>query len=356
MTRSRRVGRPLITAVSIHGVSAPSTRVRINDWFDFLTLSDVEHLYHAGLGFLGGSVAIRHMPSLVSSEATTWRDSGVERNIVLLSREAALLSRGSVETAFMRNAVHGVYDFDDALFHDDDGRLRRLYGRPEKARAAARAADVVVAGNDYLANWANDFARDVRIIPSCVDPRQYVAKTSYELDGAPIIVWLGSASTEQFVEHIASELAEIHRRTAATLRIISAPRDVEHPVLKPFVERIAWRPGVVAEALATADIAIAPLNDLPYSRGKCAYKLLQYAASGLPIVGSPVGANAMALDRFDGMAVHGEWVEALEAMIAEPVVRREQRGKAGVRAVQNHYSFQRWRNEWLDAVGLAGMA
>ena len=46
-----------------------------------------------------------------------------------------------------------------------------------------------------------------------------------------------------------------------------------------------------------------PLHDGVYERAKCGYKLLQYAASGVPAVGSPVGVNVSILER-DGRAWH----------------------------------------------------
>ncbi len=342
-----------IAAVAVVGREAPSTRVRVTDWFDFLGIADVDYLFHAGLGTIRVGQAWQMTPVLLAAERRVRRESQAKRQRVLLSREAGILSRGSIESAFLRNAGHSVYDFDDALFHDHVG-ARRAYGRPAKARRAASAADVVVAGNEYLANWAADYARDVRIIPSCVEPSQYTPKTSWDIDGPPTIVWLGSAGTEQFVEHFATELAEVHRRTAARLRIISAPRKVEHPLLAPFVDRVTWSPSAAAEALAAADVAIAPLDDSPYSRGKCAYKLLQYAAAALPIVGSPVGANQLALQRFDGLAVRtrDDWVDALVSVVEEPSEVRCRRGQTALESVQSRYSFGAWQGRWLDAMAL----
>jgi glycosyltransferase involved in cell wall biosynthesis len=106
--------------------------------------------------------------------------------------------------------------------------------------------------------------------------------------------------------------------------------------------------------LAGADVAIAPLDDSPFSRGKCAYKLLQDAATGLPVVGSPVGANRLALQRFAGVAVDqgGDWCDALTQVLEEPVKRRRDRGLTALAAVREHYSFEVWEASWLGATGL----
>jgi hypothetical protein len=96
-----------------------------------------------------------------------------------------------------------VYDFDDALF-DDQSSFRRLFGMQDKCRRATAAADVVIAGNDYLANWAEQHNKDVRVIPSCINPLDYAPKTDWSIRGdAPSLVWLGSPATEIYVAQIA---------------------------------------------------------------------------------------------------------------------------------------------------------
>ena len=43
------------------------------------------------------------------------------------------------------------------------------------------------------------------------------------------------------------------------------------------------------------DVGVMPLPDTPWTRGKCAYKLIQCMACGVPVVASPVGANVEAV-------------------------------------------------------------
>ena len=340
-------------AISSYGPKAASTRVRLYDWFRFLGFEPTHHCY-AGLSNNRPSSIARHAVRVVRAELSLRRlDLSDQR--VIISREASPFSKGDIEERLLRDAAHGAYDFDDALFHDHSP-IRRLLGTQDKCRRAVAAADVVIAGNDYLANWAQDHNKDVRVIPSCIDPRDYVPKTQWSITGdAPSLVWLGSPATEQYVAQIAPALIEVHRQTGASLTLISGPRD--NPALEPFrhmLRRVPWGIYTFASDLASADVAIAPLDDSPYSRGKCAYKLLQYAASGLPVVGTPVGANDLALQRFDGLApsTHGGWTDALTQLLNESAARRAGRAAQGREAVEHHYSFKAWKDEWLEAVGI----
>ena len=341
-----------LTTVSIYGNRGPSTRVRVQDWIDHLGLNANCQNY-ASLPDAGLSTIRKHLPSVLAAEMRTRRLTRVKHERLMLSREASPFSRGEVESGILRGAAHGTYDFDDALFEDVEG-WRRILAKDVKCRAGVEAADVVIAGNDYLANWASAYNDDVRVIPSCVEPTSFRVKKTWDIQAPPRLVWLGSGPTERYVEQIAPALREVNRLTGARLLLISARRDFEHPLLDGIVDRRQWSPETFADDLATGDIALAPLDSTPYSKGKCAYKLLQYAASGIPIVGSPVGANDVALARFGGTAVEdpGDWVEALLAMLAAGPEIRQAIGERSVAAVSKYYSFAAWASAWQDATGL----
>lgn len=344
---------PDVHAVSSYGPTASSTRVRLNDWFRFLEVDAIHHDY-AGLNNNRPASVAASFSAVTSAELSLRRlDLSGER--VILSREASPFSAGGIEERLLRDAAHGVYDFDDALF-DDLSPVRRLLRTRDKCRRATEAADVVIAGNDHLANWAEQYSNDVRVIPSCVDPRDYEPKTSWSINAdAPVLIWLGSPATEHFVAQIATALLETNRRTGAMLVLISGPQN--NPDLAPLEEmirRIPWNIATFASAMAQADVAIAPLDDTPYSRGKSAYKLLQYAAAGLPIVGSPVGANQLALERFKGLEAHSldDWSQALLQVVTDAPALREVRARAGLSAVATHYSFGAWEAQWCKAAGV----
>jgi glycosyltransferase involved in cell wall biosynthesis len=100
------------------------------------------------------------------------------------------------------------------------------------------------------------------------------------------------------------------------------------------VERVLWSEATEAASLAAAQIGVMPLTDDAWSRGKCAFKLLQYMAASLPCVASPVGANTEAvIDGFNGFhaASDLDWERNLERLItlgAAARTARRQRPRA----------------------------
>jgi glycosyltransferase involved in cell wall biosynthesis len=97
-----------------------------------------------------------------------------------------------------------------------------------------------------------------------------------------------------------------------------------------------------------------PLPDTAYTRGKCAYKLLQYAATGLPLVGSPIGANKQALATLGGLTPIGvaEWQEAGQMILDMSSSGREGLGNQARSQVERHFSYEAWKPVWLDALGV----
>jgi glycosyltransferase involved in cell wall biosynthesis len=272
---------------------------------------------------------------------------------LFLNREASPFSRGTVEADLLRTATRGVLDLDDALHLDVRSDVAsRMFPKPVKIERAARAADVVIAGNPFLADWATAFARDVRIIPTCVDVSRYRRKRSYELSDPPRLVWLGTRSGEPYLADIAPSLKEAHRRTGARLTIIGDPTAPMPTGLDGMLDRLAWRPGLAEGSLADYDVGLMPLRDTFYERGKCAYKLLEYGAAGLPALASPVGANGQILEAsgLTAPSTSDEWIDALIEILEATAAERAQRGQALRQVVEERFDYAAWLPRWRELI------
>jgi len=123
------------------------------------------------------------------------------------------------------------------------------------------------------------------------------------------------------------------------LRVIGGGR-LEIPGLQ--VECLEWSEDTEVSHVKECHVGIMPLRDTPWERGKCAYKLIQYMASGLPTVAAAVGANyEVVIDGETGFLVSTEdqWVEKLLRLLDDSGLRQDM-GRAGHLRAAEHYSLQ----------------
>jgi len=342
-------------AVTPYGRGAGSSRVRVFSWIDRLQLPIQVHSYLSHHNADPRQI-LRQPRRIWQAESDLRALVACRPQWLLLHREASPLSSGGLETDLLASADLAIYDFDDALYCDwgVGPPWRRLAPKAPKALAAARKADRVVAGNEILADWASHVARDVVVVPSCVAVEHYRQKTDYRLSDPPRLLWIGSADNEPVLTTIAEELSELNSRCGARLTLIGTTR-ASLGVLEEMIDRYAWSEQVQHEALATADVGLMPLVDDPYSRGKCGYKLLQYAAAGLPAVASPVGTNATILAALGLPAARSarDWVDAVLAILELSDSERAGLGSRARGRVSAQYSYEAWMTRWQEAVGLS---
>ncbi len=278
-----------------------------------------------------------------------WADVTVLHQIKLSGLEARMFA------AFSRRRV---FDVDDAIYV----RKPRRLGEPpdtspwrrRKFRATCRRVDVVAAGNEVLAAVARESAAQVAILPTSVDPAAY-RPSSARADDPPTVVWIGSPENLVYLEMIRPALARLTVRHPTLKRRGSCSRCPQWS--EGAGEPGPWSAAGEAQALAAAHIGVMPLTDDEWSRGKCAFKLLQYMAASLPCVASPVGANTEAV-------IHGvngfhartpeEWEHSLGRLIASPDLRRRF-GAAGRERVEAHYAMQAYQRDYAALLArLAG--
>jgi glycosyltransferase involved in cell wall biosynthesis len=227
-----------------------------------------------------------------------------------------------------------IYDFDDAVMYSDKNPDRPSRKRRKSFQRTVKLADMVMAGNSYLAEHARRYCHNVNILPTGLDTQAYNLKAEPEKDGKLRLVWIGSKITLKYLAEIKPALEQIGSRfDNVVLRIICDdffdPNNLE-------VEKCLWSLEREVFDLATCDIGLAPLPDNRFTKGKCGFKILQYWAAGLPVVASPVGANAEYIqDGTNGFyAVDGsDWIEKVSLLLKDSQLR-QQMGRAGRQKVE----------------------
>ena len=237
-------------------------------------------------------------------------------------------------TWFERRAARthaSVFDFDDAFFLALGGR--------RKLRDIVTVVDQVITGNRYLAEHAAA-PEKTTIIPTVVDTDRFRALPTRDRRGREVVVgWTGlRGNYAQLMTAFPAISAALARTGARLLLISNAPPPGP---LRALAEYVPWRQESELEDLSRIDIGLMPLPDSPFTRGKCAYKLIQYMALGRPGVASPVGANCeVVTDGVDGFlpATAAAWQESLVRLIDDPDLRARV-GAAARARVEAAYSM-----------------
>ena len=234
-----------------------------------------------------------------------------------------------------------VVELDDAVFHRYDRHsnpiVRLLLSR--KIDRVMRGAALVIAGNEYVAARARRAgARRVEIVPTVVDLDRY--RPAPSAPPAPFTVgWIGTPATAPALQSIRPALEELQRMLPLRVVLIgSGPVDLGS--VQPSI--VPWSEDTEAAQIAQLHVGLMPLPDTDWNRGKSGYKLIQYMASGLPVVASPVGVNTQLVEpEVNGLLATApdEWKRALARLAADPELRARL-GRAGRRRVEERYSLQ----------------
>lgn len=331
---------------SAYPASLASARVRVRNYQPYLssegialdfrsTLSDEQY---AGLA---SDASVAQKAAIVLSSAARSSRGQSDHDVLLLHRLRLPMPFPGLDPPRRID----VYDFDDALFLGSPGQVNRRYQRvrreAERWRSYTRRARLVMAGNSFLASSAREYARRVEIVPTVVDPERQMVHI-HEPNPTVTIGWIGSRSTVEYLRPLLPVLRTVAQNQKARVVVVGGDTGVR----EDWIEHVPWSLEAEPLLLASFDIGIMPLPDTDWARGKCGYKILQYFSAGVPAVASPVGVAASLVSAERGRLARsdGEWRSALQELIGEHEMRREQ-GWAARRFVEQEYSYSRWAPE-----------
>ncbi len=233
-----------------------------------------------------------------------------------------------------------VYDFDDAvMFKSSRAKSRRSRKRMSAFVRMCEASDFVIAGNGYLEQMAREHNANTAIVPTSINTDLYPERKAQETDSITL-GWIGGRKSLVFLRELAPVLEEIHERhPKARLKIVC--NEFFDLSRMPVVHK-EWNEAEEGADVASFDIGLAPLPDDPWSRGKCATKLLQCMAAGVPCVASAVGVHKEIIKEGENGFLAGtpeEWREALSRLCSDAGLRSALGRKARA-TVERDYSLR----------------
>lgn len=335
--------------VAPHPIEGPSSRFRIYQFLPWLRAHDVEaevrpflssrwvgRLYDDGIAVKAGLT--------LAGLAGRLGDVGRARrfDLVVVLREAFALGPPLIERLLQSAAGRLMFDFDDAIympsliFENPIDRLRD-FSKPQKILGFASAA---TTGNAHLASYARRHVGPgvpVDVIPTVVDSGVY--RPSQRTEGGVVIGWIGTPRGSAYLQQLAPVLRKVSAACPEARFVFVGATPFDLGGLP--VEFRPWSLEREPLDVASFDIGLMPLNDDEETRGKCAFKMIQYMSCGVAAVASPVGANVeVATNDVDARLPRDEdeWVDAITEL-ARNADRRRALGDAGRQTVVSRYSL-----------------
>jgi glycosyltransferase involved in cell wall biosynthesis len=245
-----------------------------------------------------------------------------------------------VEHFFLKRMKKIIVDYDDAVYHryekSSNWFLRKLLRN--KISKIVRFANVVIVGNRYLESFANNAgAQKCVVIPTVVDLTKYGPRTKKQ-NSVIIVGWIGSPTTFSYLKPLYDIFKKLEREGSFEFWIIGAN---EWQLSNLPFKHFKWSENSEAELIKAIDIGIMPLPDLPFERGKCGYKLIQYMACEKAVVASPIGVNCDIIEHnTNGFLASStsEWEKCLKDLSNSSLLR-EGLGEKGYKTVKERYSL-----------------
>lgn len=307
-----------VLGLALYGERAASTRHRLGQYREGLLDAGIEldvcHLLsdrYLVSRFEHGSLPIFDM---LRSGLDRVRTLGAQSqyDCAIVHCELFPLLPGFIESRLLR--IPYVYDFDDAFFLKY--RLSRY--KPvslflgDKFDSVIKNAAAVTAGNEFLADHVRGLNPNTTVMPTVVDERRYRGADRSAAD-VFTVGWIGSPTTSPYLDIVREPLSKLGAE--APVRFVVVGANVGS-IPNVDVVNLPWSESTEIGIISSFDVGIMPLPDSDWARGKCAFKLIQYMACGVPSIASPVGANTRVLTTNCGLFARTseEWIAGLKRM------------------------------------------
>ena len=272
-------------------------------------------------------------------------------DIIFIQREAFMTGTAFFEKQFARSKAKVVFDFDDSIWMQNVSDANKKFSFLKDASKTSKIialSDMIFAGNQYLADYAEPFNGNIRIVPTTIDTEEY-QRMALPHDDKVCIGWSGSITTIQHFKFAVPALSKVKKKYGDRIKI-KVIGDANYKNDELDVICMNWSKQDELKELSSFDIGIMPLPDDEWAKGKCGLKGLQYMALEIPTIMSPVGVNSEIIQN----GVNGylattddDYVNAISILIEDEILRKKI-GSEGRKTVVEKFSVKALQQKYLQ--------
>jgi glycosyltransferase involved in cell wall biosynthesis len=309
-----------VLALTIGDVNVASTHYRIAQFIEPMRREGVE---------------------LFICEAKAFRDfQGLPQyDLVIVQKR---LMRSSWMRRVRAGAKRMCFDTDDAIWeaHDQPHSWWTRRRNAHRLRAMMQLVDCCTVANEELAKHLRPLSRRVHVVPMALDSKYWAPRGEQDESRPVCIGWAGAPVNLPYLLQLEDALRRLKATRPEVEIVIYSGQKPEWASPLEF-RHVPYKPGRDPQVIRDFDIGLLPLPDNPFSAGKSPIKAIQYAASGIPCLATPVGATReIVIDQETGMYARNpeEWFAGLLALVDNPMLR-ESMGLNARRRFERHHAL-----------------
>lgn len=223
-----------------------------------------------------------------------------------------------------------IYDFDDALYTKQTGHGGKLKDKHpgsqqtiKRMNHILKKSSLIFAGSKALARYAEIYnPANVHLLPTSLE-KPDTGVPGNAIQNRVTIGWIGNIGNLPYLDLIDEAAAQVQKKFPGVSFSVMSGKPPEN--LKTRWNFVPWSAATEHAWLQSIDIGIMPLADDEWSRGKCAFKLLQYMSHQKPVIASAVGANTSTVQHGENgflATTASEWYRAFETLINSRSLRQ----------------------------------
>ncbi len=235
-----------------------------------------------------------------------------------------------------------IFDYDDALFifkPSSSTPMSDKFKNPQRIPKIFSKVDCVFAGNDYLAAQARQFCACAKTVFVAEDLKKITPRAEHLSSDKLVIGWLGSPSTEKYLEFIREPLERLAASFDNLELLIIGGGSFKSELIN--VRQEQWALESENDLLKEFSVGIMPLPLEEWAKGKSGGKARTYMASGIPAVCTDIGFNKELISHGEtGFLVetHQQWFDSLSLLLNDAHLRQNISQKA-LKVVEEKYSL-----------------
>ena len=238
-----------------------------------------------------------------------------------------------------------IFDFDDAIYLKKFTKISTLI--------LTKISNIVIVGSNVLYKWSQSKNKNTFKLPTSVPHKIYAKKKILKKKNIFTVGWIGNGSNHAKNLKILKPVFEqlIKKNFKFRFKLVGLAGNKELVKLFKSIKKlnfiyknqIKWSKvtSTVSE-LNTFNVGVMPLVKDEKTLGKCSFKIIEYMASGVPVVASPIGENNIVIKNYkDGFLAKNEddWVKKI-LLLSKNLKLKNEMTKKALNKVKLKYSIE----------------